>query len=89
MIDLNIMHKELLALVQDERRLKVVEQICGLGLMPDSDFSTLIDMIRAQTGADTAFIAVVKSGEVLYQACSSDTPLRTDFVRCGFHRMPY
>nr|WP_320143329.1 HWE histidine kinase domain-containing protein [uncultured Cohaesibacter sp.] len=77
MIDLNIMHKELLALVQDERRLKVVEQICGLGLMPDSDFSTLIDMIRAQTGADTAFIAVVKSGEVLYQACSSDTPLRT------------
>ncbi|SFO14813.1 PAS domain S-box-containing protein [Cohaesibacter marisflavi] len=78
MIDLNFMHKELLALVQDEGRLKAVEQICGLGILPDSDFNTLIDMIRAQTGADTAFIAVVKNGEVLYQACSCDETPRTD-----------
>ncbi len=76
MIDLTIMHKELLALVQDTGRLRAVEKIRGLGIYPDSDFDTLIDMIRKQTEADTAFIAVVEDDNVLYQASSSvDTPL--------------
>nr|WP_321458273.1 HWE histidine kinase domain-containing protein [uncultured Cohaesibacter sp.] len=80
MINFEIMHKDLLALVQDERRLRAVEMACGLGVMPDTDFDTIIDMIRMQTGADTAFIAIVKQNEVLYQACSSDEALQTDFT---------
>ena len=80
MIDQKFMHDELFALVQDEGRLKAVDKVCGLGVMPDSDFNTLIDMIRSQAGADTAFIAIVKKDEVLYQACSCDKAPRTDLT---------
>ncbi|WP_114011272.1 sensor histidine kinase [Cohaesibacter intestini] len=56
------------ALVQDPARLSIAHQITGSGIIPDTDFDTLIELIRVQNGADKAFIALVGATTVSYQA---------------------
>ena len=68
MIKFSNLNDDVRALVQDPGRLGVIRPFTQSGIMPDADFETLIEMIRLQSGAEKAFIALIGSDLIAYQA---------------------